>query len=80
MILTTNVSLLFDTSCFEDFDLWTRCTNPIFLSLVISAEEIVASGRMSKEDWEECARISHALFSYGQEVAASRGLILVDTK
>eukprot|EP00903_Cladosiphon_okamuranus_P010584 g10008.t1 len=47
---------------------------------LISAEEIVSSGRMTKADWEECSRLAHALFAFGQEAAAERGLILVDTK
>lgn len=47
---------------------------------LISADEILASGRMSKEDWDLCASYSQALFAFGQRVAAERGLILVDTK
>ncbi len=47
---------------------------------LISAEEVVSSGRMSQADWDACAKTSHALFSFGQEQAATRGIILVDTK
>ena len=41
---------------------------------LISAEQIIASGRMSQADWDRCAEISHALFAYGQKVALERGL------
>ncbi len=47
---------------------------------LITAEEVVSSGRMSQADWDTCAKASKALFSFGQEEAAARGLILVDTK
>jgi phosphoribosylaminoimidazole-succinocarboxamide synthase len=47
---------------------------------LISAEEVVSSGRMTQAEWDECSKISHALFAYGQRIAAERGLILVDTK
>lgn len=47
---------------------------------LISADEVVSTGRMSKEDWDECSRLAHALFQFGQETAAKKGLILVDTK
>lgn len=47
---------------------------------LISAEEIVATGLMSKEDWEEASRIALALFELGQKVALERDLLLVDTK
>ncbi|CBJ28207.1 conserved unknown protein [Ectocarpus siliculosus] len=47
---------------------------------LISAQEIVSSNRMSQQDWDECSRLAHALFRFGQEAAAERGLILVDTK
>lgn len=46
----------------------------------ISAEEIVAQGLVSKEDWETMCRYTRALFQRGTEIAASKGLILVDTK
>lgn len=47
---------------------------------LISAEEVVQRGLMTQEQWDLCAIYAHKLFSYGQEVAARRGLILVDTK
>ena len=47
---------------------------------LISAEEIVSSGLMSQDAWNTCAEYAHKLFAHGQEVARSRGLILVDTK
>lgn len=46
----------------------------------ISAEEIVAQGLVSKEDWETMVKYTRALFQRGSEIAASKGLILVDTK
>ena len=45
-----------------------------------SREELIASGAISEERYDEAARIGHALFAMGQEFAATRGLILVDTK
>eukprot|EP00968_Pinguiococcus_pyrenoidosus_P009911 scaffold770_cov255-Pinguiococcus_pyrenoidosus.AAC.64 len=47
---------------------------------LISAEEVVSSGRMTQAQWDYCAQAAHRLFEFGQEVAAARGLILVDTK
>eukprot|EP00953_Heterococcus_sp_UTEX-ZZ885_P013256 7572-Heterococcus_DN1.PRE.1 len=35
---------------------------------------------MTQAEWDECSKIAHALFAYGQRIAAERGLILVDTK
>lgn len=46
----------------------------------ISREEIIASGLVSKEDYEELERITQALFKRGSELAEKQGLILVDTK
>lgn len=46
----------------------------------ISREEIIASGLVSKEDYEELERITYALFERGTELAEEHGLILVDTK
>ena len=45
-----------------------------------SAEEIIATGRMSSEDWKVCAKYAMELFVYSQKKAAEKGLILVDTK
>ncbi len=46
----------------------------------ISAEEIVRQGLLSKEVYDELARVTRALFKRGTEMAAERGLVLVDTK
>ncbi|KAK9824220.1 hypothetical protein WJX72_008624 [[Myrmecia] bisecta] len=46
----------------------------------ISASEIVQQGLMSQQDWEEMSAAALALFNFGQEEAAKRGLLLVDTK
>ena len=47
---------------------------------LISAAEVVASGRMTQAEWDTCAAYAHTLFSSGQATALSKGLILVDTK
>jgi len=46
----------------------------------ISKEEIIAKGIVSKEDYEVLENYTRALFKRGTEIAAERGLILVDTK
>lgn len=46
----------------------------------ISREEIIAKGIVSKEDYEQVEKYTRALFARGTEIAASKGLILVDTK
>lgn len=46
----------------------------------ISKEEILSQGIVSKEDYEVLEKYTRALFQKGTEIAASRGLILVDTK
>ena len=46
----------------------------------ISEEEIIAQGLVSKEDYELMEKYTRALFQRGTEIAASKGLILVDTK
>ncbi len=46
----------------------------------ISKEEIVARGLVSEQDYNELERVALALFARGSEIAATRGLILVDTK
>ena len=45
-----------------------------------SRDELVASGALTRERWDEAERMTTALFEAGQRHAASRGLILVDTK
>ncbi|KAA6302305.1 MAG: Phosphoribosylaminoimidazole-succinocarboxamide synthase [Candidatus Ordinivivax streblomastigis] len=46
----------------------------------ISKAEIIAQGLVSKEDYEQMEQYTYALFQRGTEMAASKGLILVDTK
>ncbi len=46
----------------------------------ISKEEIIAKGLVSKEEYEILEKYTMALFERGTEMAAKRGLILVDTK
>lgn len=46
----------------------------------ISKEEIIAQGIVSKEDYELMEKYTYALFQRGCEMAAAKGLILVDTK
>lgn len=46
----------------------------------ISKEEIIAQGIVSKEDYELIEKYTYALFQRGTEMAAEKGLILVDTK
>lgn len=46
----------------------------------ISKEDIISKGIVSKEDYEVLEKYTKALFQRGTEIAAARGLILVDTK
>jgi len=46
----------------------------------ITREAILANGIVSKEDYEVLEKYTQALFQRGTEIAAKRGLILVDTK
>ena len=46
----------------------------------ISKEEIIAQGIVSREDYEQMEQYTRALFARGTEIAAGKGLILVDTK
>ena len=46
----------------------------------ITAEEIIARGLVSKKDWDTICDHALRLFARGKEIAAARGLILVDTK
>lgn len=45
-----------------------------------SAQQIISSGLMSEEDWTQCAAYAEQLFALGQQIALSRGLLLVDSK
>ena len=46
----------------------------------ISKEDIIARGIVGKEDYEQLEKYTRALFARGTEMAAGKGLILVDTK
>ena len=46
----------------------------------ISREEILAQGIVSEEDYNQLEAYTRALFQRGTELAAKKGLILVDTK
>jgi phosphoribosylaminoimidazole-succinocarboxamide synthase len=46
----------------------------------ISKEEIIAQGIVSREDYELMEKYTYALFERGSQMAAAKGLILVDTK
>ena len=46
----------------------------------ISREEIIAQGLVSEEDYTKMEEYTRALFARGTEMAAEKGLILVDTK
>ena len=48
--------------------------------LIISKEEIIAQGIVSAEDYAVMEDYTRRIFQRGQEMAAQRGLILVDTK
>lgn len=46
----------------------------------ISREEIIKQGLVSKEEYEQLEKYTLAIFERGRQLAAERGLILVDTK
>lgn len=46
----------------------------------ISREEIIAQGIVAEDDYAQIEKYTLALFARGKEIAAKRGLILVDTK
>ena len=46
----------------------------------ISKEDIIARGIVSREDYEQLEAYTRALYQRGTEMAAEKGLILVDTK
>lgn len=48
--------------------------------LLISEYEIVEQKIMTQEQFDICCNYSHKLFTYGQNIASKKGLILVDTK
>ena len=46
----------------------------------LTAQDIVSQGLLTQSQWDEVSEKALALFARGQEMAAKRGLILVDTK
>jgi phosphoribosylaminoimidazole-succinocarboxamide synthase len=46
----------------------------------VTPKEIVAEGWLTADQWEFTSAKTLELFAFGQKIAASRGLILVDTK
>lgn len=46
----------------------------------VSAEEILQTGLMTAEDWQIASVAAMRLYQFGVEMAATHGLILVDTK
>jgi phosphoribosylaminoimidazole-succinocarboxamide synthase len=46
----------------------------------ISKEEVLSFGLVAKEDYEQLEKYTRAIFQRGTEMAAEKGLILVDTK
>jgi phosphoribosylaminoimidazole-succinocarboxamide synthase len=46
----------------------------------VSREQLIEMGHISAEDFDKAAAMVKGLFAFGQEKAAERGLILVDTK
>jgi phosphoribosylaminoimidazole-succinocarboxamide synthase len=46
----------------------------------LTLDEVVPRGLATQEEWDEMQDAALALFSHGQKHAASKGLILVDTK
>lgn len=46
----------------------------------ISREEIISQGLVSKDEYEQLEKYTRAVFRRGTEIAAGKGLILVDTK
>lgn len=58
----------------------TPTTKEVEHDRLISPEEIVKEGWMNKEDYDFCAQKALQLFERGQALAATHGLILVDTK
>lgn len=46
----------------------------------LTPQEIVVQGLMTQKQWDECSAKAIELFEHARDVAANRGLILVDTK
>ncbi|MBT3349103.1 phosphoribosylaminoimidazolesuccinocarboxamide synthase [bacterium] len=58
----------------------TKPTEPGAHDESISREEILSQKIIAPEIWEKCEKYALKMFARGQEIAAERGLILVDTK
>jgi phosphoribosylaminoimidazole-succinocarboxamide synthase len=58
----------------------TPTTKAVDHDVPISPAEIVAQGLMTQQEWDDVSAAALALFRFGQEQAAKRGLLLVDTK
>jgi phosphoribosylaminoimidazole-succinocarboxamide synthase len=46
----------------------------------LTAQAIIETGLLTQQQWDEVSQKALALFARGQQIAAERGLILVDTK
>jgi phosphoribosylaminoimidazole-succinocarboxamide synthase len=46
----------------------------------VSAQELLAMGQVDPKEFAQASDIAHRLFAQGQQFAATRGLILADTK
>ena len=46
----------------------------------ISPEELIAAGIVTREEYDQLEKYTRAIFQRGTEIAAKKGLILVDTK
>lgn len=46
----------------------------------LTPQEIVSRGLMTQKQWDECSAKAIELFEHARDIAAKRGLILVDTK
>lgn len=62
------------------YNMCTPTTKDDIHDELISGQQVVRSGRMTQEEWNYCEQKALELFAFGQQEAAKRGLILVDTK
>ena len=46
----------------------------------LSASDVVSRGLLTQQQWDDVSTLALKIFDRGREIAASRGLILVDTK
>jgi phosphoribosylaminoimidazole-succinocarboxamide synthase len=46
----------------------------------VSRDELLASGKITADEYDRAAKVAADLFAFGQAAAAERGLILADTK